>query len=190
MKIGLYGGTFDPIHHGHLILARQALEQLGLDRLVFIPAAQSPFKTDQALTAGRHRFEMVKLAIEGEAYFAVDDLEIERTGPSYSIDTVNIYRQGFPGADLFWLIGEDHVPSLPKWHRIDDLKDRVRFVVLSRADWASAGPYPVIPRRIDISATEIRNRVANNLPITYLVPERVLRYVQAVKLYRGEEHRS
>jgi nicotinate-nucleotide adenylyltransferase len=190
MKIGLYGGTFDPVHHGHLILARQALEQLGLDRLVFIPAAQSPFKTGQALTSGRHRFEMVKLAIQGEAYFAADDLEIERTGPSYSIDTVNTYRQVFPGAELFWLIGEDHVPSLPKWHRIDELKDRVRFVVLSRTDRAGTAPYPLIPRRIDISATEIRNRVANNLPITYLVPERVLRYVQDVKLYQGDEHRS
>jgi nicotinate-nucleotide adenylyltransferase len=190
MKIGLYGGTFDPIHHGHLILARQALEQLGLDRLVFIPAAQSPFKTGQALTCGRHRFEMVKLAIQGEAYFAADDLEIERAGPSYSIDTVDVYRKVFPGAELFWLIGEDHLPSLPKWHRIDELKDRVRFVVLSRADRAGPVPYPLIPRRIDISATEIRNRVANNLPITYLVPERVLRYVQAVKLYQGDEHRS
>lgn len=190
MKIGLYGGTFDPIHHGHLILGRQALEQLGLDRLVFIPAARSPFKTGQTLTAGKHRFEMVRLAIEGESYFAADDLELERADPSYSIDTVNTYRQRFPGAELFWLIGEDHVPSLPKWHRIDELGARVRFVVLTRAERDGVAPYPVVPRRIDISATEIRNRVAKNLPITYLVPERVLRYVHAVKLYRGDAHRS
>ena len=190
MKLGLYGGTFDPIHHGHLILARQAVEQLGLDRLVFIPAARSPFKPGQPLTPPQHRVEMIRLAIADEPPFELDDLEIRRGAPSYTIDTVKAYRERFPAAALFWLFGEDHLPSLPAWHRFSELKVQVQFVVLVRAEQARAVPYPVVLRRIDISATEIRNRVANDLSITYLVPERVLRYVQAVNLYRGEDHRG
>ncbi|HEY0792019.1 MAG TPA: nicotinate (nicotinamide) nucleotide adenylyltransferase [Chthoniobacterales bacterium] len=190
MKLGLYGGTFDPVHHAHLILARQAVEQLGLDRLVFIPAAQSPFKPQVQAAPAEHRLQMIELAIQGEERFGVDGLEVGRKGPSYTFDTVEIYRRRQPASELYWLVGEDHVPALNRWHRFAELVTQVQFVILARAESVAETPYPVIRRRVDISATEIRNRVANDLPITYLVPEEVRRYLQAVKLYQGDEHRS
>ena len=182
-KIGIYGGTFDPIHHGHLILGQQACEQLGLDQLIFVPAALSPFKrTPHA--SGKARIAMLRAAIEGQSGFVADDCELNRTTPSYSIDTVLQIRERDPNAELFWLIGADNVSGLNKWYRIDALKNLVQFVVLDRACTQMKSPYPVVQRNIDISATEIRKRVASWRSIRYLVPRAVEEIIQRENLYR------
>src|SRR5437764_1305473 len=166
-KIGIYGGTFDPIHHGHLILGRQACEELELDQLIFVPAALSPFKK-AAHASGQARLSMLQAAIEGQDGFAADDCELKRPPPSYSIDTVLQIRQRESKAELFWLIGADNVDGLEKWQRFGELKKLVQFVVLDRACRSEKQLYPVIQRNIDISATEIRNRVASGRSNPYL----------------------
>jgi nicotinate-nucleotide adenylyltransferase len=186
MRIGIYGGTFDPVHHGHLILARQALEEFKLDRLVFVPAAESPFKIHNHTVPAADRLAMLQLAIRDEDRFEVDSLEIERGGVSYSIDTVKMFRSREPEAELFFLVGEDNAYRLTEWHRFEELKKMVGFVVLSRSEDFQSPEYPVVQRRIEISSTEIRNRVANGESITYLVPESVKRYIEQHQLYHGE----
>jgi nicotinate-nucleotide adenylyltransferase len=186
MRIGIYGGTFNPVHHGHLILARQALEEFKLDRLVFVPAAESPFKIQNHSAPAGDRLAMLRLAIAGEDRFSVDPLEIERGGISYSIDTVKLFCNRDPGAELFFLVGEDNADRLTEWHRFEELKKLVYFVVLSRSEDFQSPEYPVVQRRIEISSTEIRNRVANQESITYLVPESVKHYIEQHQLYQGE----
>jgi nicotinate-nucleotide adenylyltransferase len=186
MRIGIYGGTFDPVHHGHLILARQALEEFKLNRLVFVPAAESPFKIHNHTARASDRFAMLQLAIKGEDRFDVDPLEIERGGVSYSIDTVKMFRGRDPEAELFFLVGEDNAYRLAEWHRFEELKKLASFVVLSRSEDFQSPEYPVVQRRIEISSTEIRNRVANGESITYLVPESVKHYIEQHQLYHGD----
>jgi nicotinate-nucleotide adenylyltransferase len=184
-KIGLYGGTFDPIHHGHLILAREARERLELDRVIFIPAAQSPFKPGVEMTSAALRVEMIEAAIAGEDGLAVDDMEIRRGGTSYTIDTVEAWRLRCPDATLFWLVGQDHVSELEKWHRSEELGRMVRFAVFSRdAHPAPGSGAEVVQRPISISATEVRARVAQGLSIRYLVPESVRALILKHGLYR------
>jgi nicotinate-nucleotide adenylyltransferase len=185
LKVGIYGGTFDPIHHGHLILSRQACEQLRLDQLIFVPAALSPFKKDPAKASGGLRLEMLRAAIKSQEDFIADDCELNRPPPSYSIDTVLQFRERDPNAELFWLIGADNVSSLNKWHRFEALEKLVQFVVLDRGCAEKAAhKYPVIHRNIDISATDIRNRVASGRSIRYLVPQSVEEIIRREKLYR------
>jgi nicotinate-nucleotide adenylyltransferase len=186
MRIGIYGGTFNPVHHGHLILARQALEEFKLDRLIFVPAAESPFKIQNHTAPPGDRLAMLRLAIAGEDRFSVDPLEIERGGISYSIDTVKMFRSRNPEAELFFLVGEDNADRLTEWHRFEELKKLVCFVVLSRSEDFESSEYPVVQRRIEISSTEIRNRVAKQDSITYLVPESVKHYIEQHQLYQGE----
>lgn len=190
LRLGLYGGSFDPIHHGHLILARQALEDLSLDRVIFIPAAESPFKPNSTNASAEDRITMVRLAIEGEAAFSYDPLEVEREAPSYTIDTARTYRARHPNETLFFLVGEDHVAALPTWNEFEALDRLVQFAILSRSDQPPELKYPVVHRRFDLSSTEIRNRVANDLSISYLVPQCVLHYIQERKLYRRESYPS
>lgn len=183
MKIGIYGGTFDPIHHGHLILARDAAEQLALDRLIFVPANVSPFKK-KTCASPEARLSMVRAAIEGEGRFAVDDCEVRRPPPSYTIDTVEEIRANQSDAELIWLIGEDHINGLPGWHRFNELKKLVKFVVLARSGNKADHDYPIICRKIDISGTDIRKRVARGQPIRYLVPPAVEEIIRTGQLYR------
>jgi nicotinate-nucleotide adenylyltransferase len=184
-KIGIYGGTFDPIHHGHLILSRQACEELKLDQLIFVPAALSPFKKDPAKASGELRLSMLRAAIQGQKDFIADDCELQRPPPSYSIDTVLKIRERDPNAELFWLIGADNVSGLKKWHRFDALEKLVQFIVLDRGCAEEAAhKYPVVRRNIDISSTEIRNRVASGRSIRYLVPHAVEEIIRREQLYR------
>ena len=184
-KIGIYGGTFDPIHHGHLILGRQACEELGLDQLIFVPAALSPFKEHAPKATGEARLSMLYAAISGQEDFVANNCELNRPPPSYSIDTVLQIREHEPDADLFWLVGADNVRDLPKWRRFDELKMLIQFVILDRGR-AKQTPqvYPVVRRNIDISATEIRKRVASGHAISYLVPKAVEEIIRREKLYR------
>ena len=186
-KIGIFGGTFDPIHHGHLILARDALDQLGLDRVIFVPAAVSPHKLAVKPGPAEVRVEMLRAAIEGEQRFCLDTMELERPAPSYTVDTIEALRRREPDATLVCLIGEDNVAQLPTWHRFTDLAKMVEFAILDRSGLKSAHPYPAIRRHVDISATEIRNRVARGRSIRYLVPPAVETIIRERKLYRESQ---
>jgi nicotinate-nucleotide adenylyltransferase len=184
-KIGIYGGSFDPIHHGHLILAREALEMLDLAEVIFVPAAQSPHKTRSRPASAAVRWEMLTGAIAGERGFSASRLEIDRPPPSYSISTVEQLAAEISEAKFFFLVGEDNLPLLPGWHRFDELGQLVQFVVLDRSGGALGERYPVVRRKIDISATTIRNRVASVQTIRYLVPEAVEQIIRREKLYQG-----
>jgi nicotinate-nucleotide adenylyltransferase len=182
-KIAIYGGTFDPIHHGHLIVAREALERLGAEEVIFIPARVSPLRKTAPIARDEIRLLMIQAAIENEPGFAVDDCELRRPPPSYTIDTIEQIRQLKSDATIYCLIGEDNVDKLTKWRRIADLEKMVRFVVLDRSGQRPHHAYPVIRRKIDISATEIRKRVATGRSIRYFVPPAVEEIIRREKLY-------
>jgi nicotinate-nucleotide adenylyltransferase len=183
-KIAIYGGTFDPVHHAHLILAREAIETLGLEKVILVPAAISPLKKAAPVASGEVRLAMLRTAIRGQPEFEVDECELLRPPPSYTIDTVEEIRRRECDALLYCLIGEDNVEQLPRWHRFNELEKLVRFVVLDRTGKQPTHTYQLIHRRIDISATEIRRRVAQHESIRYLVTESVEKIVQREKLYR------
>jgi len=185
-KIAIYGGTFDPIHHGHLILAREALETLHLDKVIFVPVAVSPFKARAAAATGDMRLKMLHAAIEGEEGFTVNDCELRRPPPSWTIDTVLEIGQRETGSEIYLLIGEDNVVTLDRWRRFNELKEMVRFVVLDRTGSQTQRKYQIVRRKIDISATEIRQRVAHGQSIRYLVPPAVEEIIQREKLYREQ----
>ena len=182
-KIAIYGGTFDPIHHGHLIVAREALERLGAEQVTFIPARVSPLRKAAPIAGDEVRLLMIQAAIENEPGFAMDDCELRRPSPSYTINTVEQIRQRNADATIYCLIGEDNVDKLTKWRRFDDLEKMVRFVVLDRTGQRPAHRYPVIRRKIDISSTEIRKRVATGRSIRYFVPPAVEEIIRCEKLY-------
>lgn len=185
MKIAIYGGTFDPIHHAHLILAREAREMLGLEKVIFVPAALSPFKKSPAASA-ELRLSMLQAAIEGESGFAVDDCELRRPPPSYTIDTVEEIRKREGDAEIYCLIGGDNADELAKWHRFADLERMVRFIVLARINRPANHSYQIIERKIDVSATDIRKRVASRQSIRYLVPAKVEEIIRRENLYREQ----
>jgi nicotinate-nucleotide adenylyltransferase len=182
-KIAIYGGTFDPIHHGHLIVAREALERLGADEVIFIPARLSPLRKAAPIARDEIRLLMIQAAIENEPGFALDDCELRRPPPSFTIDTVEQIKRRTGDATIYCLIGEDNVDKLTKWRRFADLEKMVRFVVLDRSGQRRSHVYPVIRRKIDISATEIRKRVATGRSIQYFVPLAVEEIIRREKLY-------
>ena len=202
-RIGLYGGTFDPIHHGHLISARALAEQLELTRVILIPSAKPPHKPDVAHTPIADRIAMVRAAVEGDALFEVSTIEADRDGPSFTFDTVSAFREQLgEGAELFWFIGGDSLPELKTWHRIRELVERVTIVTAARPGWKlpseaelTEAVGPVAARRlldhciatpkIGISATQIRSRCAEGRSIRYLAPEAVVEYVTSHALYRS-----
>jgi len=183
-KIAIYGGSFDPVHHAHLILAREAIETLGLEKVILVPAAISPLKKAAPVASGEVRLAMLRTAIRGQPEFEVDECELLRPPPSYTIDTVEEIRRRECDALLYCLIGEDNVEQLPRWHRFNELEKLVRFVVLDRTGKQPTHTYQLIHRRIDISATEIRRRVAQHESIRYLVTGSVEEIIQREKLYR------
>ena len=185
-KIGLYGGSFDPIHNGHLILARDAMERLELDRVVFLPARISPHKLDRPPAPPEARSQMLAAAIADEPNFELDDCEIQREGPSFTIDTVQLYRKRFPGARLHYFIGDDNLPELETWKDIAHLRELAQFVVLSRAGVPFLNEFPTITRHIEISSTEIRNRIARGLSVRYMMPKPAFDLINTLGLYRND----
>lgn len=188
-RVGIFGGSFDPVHLGHLILAEAALEELDLDRIVFIPAGVSPFKQDRPPGASPdQRLAMLRLATSGEDRFSVDDRELRRSGPSYAIDTVRSLMGDYPGVRFLFLIGADNLKDLPKWHDADELMRLVDFAVFDRensdASLVAEAGLPVVRRRIDISSTEIRRRASAGLSIRFMVPEQVYDYIMSEAPYR------
>jgi nicotinate-nucleotide adenylyltransferase len=187
-KLGIYGGTFDPVHNAHLILAREALESLELEQVIFVPAAVSPHKHSEDAASAAVRLEMLRVGIADEPGFAIDEQELQRPPPSFTFDTVAAIRAPDATSELFFLIGHDNVAALPSWHRFAELRQLVEFIVLERTASVTEHPYRTIRRHIDISATDIRNRVATGASIRYLVPPAVEEIIHARGLYR--EHRK
>ena len=189
--IGLLGGSFDPIHHGHLLVAQAAVEALGLDELRFVPAREQPFKQGRHSATAADRARMVELAIAGEPRFRVEPLELERPGPSYTVDTLRALRAREPGAVFTLLVGADTTAELELWREAAALPALARIVAFARAG-TPALPSALVAETIevpslDISATAIRRRVAAGRSIRYWVPERVAEYVAAHGLYRNGE---
>ena len=188
-KIGLFGGSFDPVHIGHLLVARAAIEELGLDRLFFIPAAQSPFKPDTKPAPAPVRLQLLRLALAGWTDCEIDDQEIRRGGVSYTIDTLRDYRKRFPKAELFYLIGADHASKLNGWRGPDELAALAEFVVIPRPGEAPAGFPPPFRGRLlkgfplGVSSLGIRARLKAGLPVEPLLPSAVAEAIRAAKLY-------
>ena len=189
-RLGLFGGSFNPVHWAHLLVAQAATEELALDRLCFIPAAQSPFKQGLALAPAELRLRMLRLALAGRTQWCVDDQEIRRGGVSYTIETVRDYAARFPRAELVYLIGADHVPQLPRWREAGELAQRLTFAVIPRPDEppvpAPAG-FQVRELRgfpLAVSASQIRERIQASLPIDLLVPPGVAEVILRNQLYR------
>ena len=187
--IGLFGGSFDPVHLGHLLVAQAAREELGLARLFFIPAAQSPFKPDRQPTPAPERLRLLRLALAGKTWCEIDEQEIQRGGVSYTIDTVREYTARLPTARLCYLIGADQVPQLPKWRAAEELARLVEFVVIPRPGQAEE-PFPAPFRGrwlagfpLGVSSSQIRARVKAGWPIDHLVPDRVAEAIRNNRLY-------
>jgi nicotinate-nucleotide adenylyltransferase len=187
---GLYGGSFDPLHCGHLLVAQAALEELALDRLFFIPAAQSPFKPGSRPAPDAARLRMLRRSLAGQSRAEVHDDELSRGGVSYSIDTVNTFTARHPEAELFWLIGADHVPTLPQWREAEALAKAVTFVVIPRPGQPQASlPSPWRLRHLrgwplGISSSEIRDRIRRGLPFAHLVPAGAADVIASEGLYQ------
>jgi nicotinate-nucleotide adenylyltransferase len=197
VRIGLLGGSFDPPHNGHLVVAGDAFDALALDRLTFIPAAVQPLKAGQAGAGAAHRLAMTRLLVGNEPRFDVSAIEIDRGGLSYTVDTLAELAAAQPSAELFWLVGADVLASFQKWKEPVRIVELATLVVLQRsvADGASEAEAPdltSIPgtprvlstRRIDISSTEIRRRVREGKSIRGFVPEAVAGFIAAERLYR------
>lgn len=198
MRVGVFGGTFDPIHLGHLIVAQEVRFRIPLDRLLFVPAGQPPHKPNRVVTPAVHRLAMLERALEGERAFAVSRLEVDRPGPSYSVDTLRALRADLgPGVELYFVLGTDQLADLPTWHRPRELLALCHLIAVQRPGVACdlttvARRLPGLAERtvwvpvpqIAIAAREIRRRVAAGEPIRYLVPDAVAAYIAAHGLYR------
>jgi len=188
-RIGLFGGSFDPVHLGHLLVAQAAQEELDLARLFFIPAAQSPFKPESAPTPAPERLRLLRLALVGKTWCEIDEQEIQRGGISYTIDTLRDYSVRFPQAQLFYLIGADHLAQLPKWRAAEELARLVEFVVIPRPGQLEApvpGPFRgrwLTGFPLGISSSQIRARVKAGRPVDHLVPGLVAEAIRNNRLY-------
>jgi nicotinate-nucleotide adenylyltransferase len=190
LRLGIFGGTFDPVHLGHLLPARDALEKMRLDAVLFVPCARSPFKKERPQTTDAQRLALLRLALKSEPRFWLSRCELDRPAPSYAIDTAREVREAFPRATLFWLLGADQLARLDEWHNWKELKREVKFVLMQRGEgtavpsrWRNTVLGLPHPRRIDISASEIRRRVKARLPIDHLLPAAVAAYIQRRGLY-------
>jgi nicotinate-nucleotide adenylyltransferase len=189
VRIGIFGGTFDPPHLGHLIVAQDAALALGLDRILFVPAARPPHKARGAVSAPDLRARMLELATAGDARFGVDRLELARSGASYTVDTLRELRGRQPDAEWTLLMGVDQYAELSTWREPDEIRRLARLGIMARAGSgagigvAEDGATFVEVTRIDISSTAVRARVAAGRPIRYLVPDAVERFIFEQRLY-------
>ncbi len=192
MNIGIFGGSFNPPHFGHLIVLESVQDQLQFDRVIFVPSAQPPNKRDMALESAAARLEMTRLAVAGNPHFEVSDIEVRRTGLSYTIDTISALGELHPGADCSLIIGVDNFMEFPTWKAADEILARVQLVVMNRPGFQQAPghqPYGKLARfvnvpQIGISSTDIRRRIRMGRSIRYLVPESVQNYINQRRLYR------
>jgi len=197
MRLGLMGGTFDPVHYGHLVIAEETRLVFGLDRVDFVTSADPPHKKGYEITPAEHRYAMTLLATTSNPFFRVSRREIERAGPSYSIDTIQEYQREFPEAEIFFITGADAILEILTWHRADEAVRLCTFVAATRPGYDLAKMERVLPpsylphiRRItvpgvDFSSTDIRERVQRGKSIKYLVPEAVEAYIAKYNLYES-----
>ncbi|MCF7817590.1 MAG: nicotinate-nucleotide adenylyltransferase [Kiritimatiellales bacterium] len=201
-RVGIMGGSFDPVHMGHLVIAQDAVERLELAELVFIPAAIPPHKQHLLQVEPKHRLNMLRLAVEADIRFSVSDIEVERGGVSYTVDTIRALKEKYPKDELFLIVGSDTLVDLHNWHRIDELLAQCQVATFLRPGEAELEEIQrkiglsgeqkqrllanvVETHRIGISSTEIRMRVAEGMGIRYLVPPEVEMYIYEHGLYRG-----
>ena len=189
IRIGILGGSFNPIHIGHLILAEKAKERFKLDKVIFVPAYISPHKIGHNLADANDRFNMVLMAIKGNPDFEISDFEIKAKGKSYSIRTLKEFRKKFDrGAQLYFITGADSLKKLLTWKNIDEIFRISRFVIANRPSYllknvpSKAETFEINP--IDVSSTEIRKRIRKGLSIRYIVPESARKYILKKRLYR------
>ncbi len=197
LRAGVIGGTFDPIHIGHLIIAEQVRTRLGLDQMVFVPAGLPPHKIDQWITAPQHRLNMVKLAIAGNPHLAVSLIDINRFGPSYTVDTIRLFLDQWGAqAEIFFVMGSDSLADLPTWRQPERLMRLCRIVVVERPgyrvvlddlDRLLPGAASLIRMldtpTLDISSTGIRRRIREGRSVRYLLPQAVEQYIRTHGLY-------
>jgi nicotinate-nucleotide adenylyltransferase len=199
-KIGILGGTFNPIHLGHLIIAQDAMEEFGLDRVRFIPAAIPPHKTVAGNVSATHRLAMLRLGIRGNPQFEIDRTELDRGGTSYSVDTLAELRRREDDTRFFFIIGADSLRELHTWREVERLVDLCTFITVARPGFeAKPATDPHLSRAVAkrlrqhvlhghacaISSRDIRARIARGASIRYLVPDAVGRYIHAHKLYHA-----
>ncbi|MDA0832328.1 MAG: nicotinate-nucleotide adenylyltransferase [Planctomycetota bacterium] len=199
MRLGIFGGTFDPIHVGHLVLAEQCREQCRLDEVWFVPAAAPPHKLDSAITPGKQRVEILELAVAGMPQFKISDIELKRTGLSFTVDTLGAVKAAHPHDELFLLIGADSLHDFPTWRDPDRIAELATIVAVNRgepssvdASTSSALLGETISSRIQfvtmpgiaVSATDLRDRVAAGCSLRFLVPRAVEEYIVQHRLYQ------
>jgi nicotinate-nucleotide adenylyltransferase len=196
VRIGIYGGVFNPPHHGHLIAAQEAYVQLGLDVVVWMPVGDAPHRVIEEDPGAEARFEMVELAVGADERFSVSRIELEREGPSYTVDTLRELRERGPDDELFLIIGGDQAAVLPSWRESQEILSLATVAVFERASSSrnaigvTLSRMPGVDRlrflempRIDISSTMVRRRAAAGKPIRYLVPDKVANFIGAQSLY-------
>jgi len=187
-RIGILGGTFNPVHIGHLAIAQTVLDELGLNKVIFVPSNLPPHKRKKNVVSARDRYQMIRLAVKGNSCFDVSDFEIKRKGRSYSIYTVNYFLKQFSGKiKFFFIIGSDMVPGLTSWKQIEDLRKKVTFVAVNRKGFEKAKSRSKT-RKIDtldlgISSSYIRRCLKSGKTVKYLLPENVLNYIRKRTLY-------
>ncbi len=198
MKTGIIGGTFDPVHNGHMMIAGEAMKRLDLDEVLFIPTSQTPLKEDNAVTPVEHRVAMIELALAANPAFRLSTIEIDRAGISYTVDTIDALKKS-PGDDceLYFIVGLDNLKTLPRWKEPDRLVKMCRLVAVRRPGYEipdieelekdvpglSESLVIIDEMAPDISATDIRNRIAAGLPVDTLVPAPVEKYIRRTGLY-------
>ena len=199
VRIGVFGGTFDPPHVGHLILAADAVEALRLDKLVFVPARAQPLKVDRpAIASAADRLEMVRLAIAGDSRYSVDDAEIGREGLSFTVDTLEALSGRFEGSRLFLLLGEDSLASFDRWKEPERIRELATLAVMyrarpggvtksSRPSLKRKGVETLSTRQVDVSSTEVRQRLADGKSIRGFVPESVEKFIASRRLYKSRD---
>lgn len=200
-RIGVFGGTFDPVHIGHLIIASELRHALDLDRLLFVPTGQPPHKADQAISADADRLAMLELAIGDDPAFEISTVDLERAGPSYTADLLTLLSGQLPGAQLLFLMGEDSLRDLPTWHQPETILALAELGIAARPDIDldlaalydrlpdARGRIHVVPTTlIGVSSSGLRRRVREGRPIRYLVPRSVETYIMSNSLYHsGQE---
>jgi nicotinate-nucleotide adenylyltransferase len=202
MRVGIFGGTFDPIHYGHLILVEQCRDQAQLDQVVFVPSASPPHKLHKAITPFAQRVEMLSLAISGHASFRIDELEKDRTGPSYTVDTLTQLQSQRRGDELHFILGSDSLHDLPQWYQPRRVLELATLLVIQRADWPAFSAeqlkeslkldddfplrYKIVEAPlITLSSRDIRRRIAEGRSVRYMLPRAVEAYIQEKGLYRN-----
>ncbi|MBG29008.1 MAG: nicotinate (nicotinamide) nucleotide adenylyltransferase [Opitutae bacterium] len=195
---GIFGGSFDPIHLGHLILARDVLEQLSLQRMLFVPASRSPLSECSPIASGKDRLDLLRASLVDDPAFAISDLEIQAGGINYTIDTAEALRAEYPDDHFVMIIGGDQLEQLHKWKRARELTASIDFVCLERkgfelkvhADLVAFRSHPIKPRIMEVSSTEIRQRIHRNLSVRHLVPEPAMQIIRERGLYGARSRDS